>query len=214
METGSDLYLRALRARWWVIVVLVVASLATARVFTARQTPVYRAQASSAVIPSTQVKESADLLRSLETLERRTLVATFALLAGSRQTRHEATAVLGLDAGALAGYKVSASVAPNTNIIRVNVEGADSVRASEVANAVAQVTADRASELYRLYTLRALDPAIPAQAAAYPDGRRNTLVAAIIGLFLGLGGAVGLELLASLARRANRRPAESVPLVT
>lgn len=214
METESDLYVRALRARWWVIVALVIASLAAARVFTARQTPVYRATASSTVIPAAQVKEAGELLRSLETLERRTLVATFAMLAGSRETRQEAVSMLGLESGALSGYRVAAAVAPNTNVIRINVEGADAGRASDLANAVAQVTASRSSELYRLYTLRPLDSAIPAESPAYPNGKRNAVVAAIIGLFLGLTGAVGIEMLVTFAARAGRRPAERAALVT
>lgn len=208
MEKETDLYVRALRSRWWVVVLMVVSSLVAARVFTARQTPVYRVQASSTVIPSAQVKEPAELLRSLETLERRTLVATFALLAGSRATRQEALTSLQLTPADVAGYRVSAAVAPNTNVIRIVVEGADASRASDLANAVAQVTARRSSELYRMYTLQPLDESTPARAPAYPNGKRNAVVAAIIGLFLGLAGAVGAEALASGAAHANRRGAE------
>jgi capsular polysaccharide biosynthesis protein len=214
MERESDLIVRALGARWWVIVLLVVSSLVAARVFTASQAPVYRVQTSSTVIPSAQVKEPAELLRSLETLERRTLVATFAMLAGSRATRQEAMTNLELTSADVAGYRVSAAVAPNTNVIRIVVEGSDGARASDLANAVAQVTAKRASELYRMYTLQPLDASIPAEAPAYPNGKRNAVVAAIIGLFLGLAGAVGLEVLALSAARANRRGAARAALVT
>jgi capsular polysaccharide biosynthesis protein len=214
MESESDLYVRALRTRWWVIALMVISAVVAARVFTARQTPLYRAMASSTVIPAAQVKEPAELLRSLETLERRTLVATFALLAGSRGTRQEAVANLGITADDVLAYKVSASVAPNTNVIRIHVEGADPARASDLANAVAQVTAIRASEMYRMFTMQPLDPAIPAQSPAYPNGKRNALVAVIIGLFLGLASAVGFEILASFTARANRRSADRTALAT
>lgn len=208
MAMETDLYLRALRTRGWIIAAMVVASLAAAFVFTARQTPVYRAVASSTVTPSAQIKETAELLRSLETLERRTLVATFALLAGSRETRHDAATAIGLGGEDLALYRVSASVAPNANVIRIQVEGADANRVSELANAVTQVTAAKVSQLYPLFAVQPLDAAIPSPSPAYPNGKRNAAVAVIIGLFVGLAGAVGLEVLASFGARAEQRNAE------
>ena len=212
METGWNLYARAFRARWWVIVLTVISALAAARVFTARETPLYRAMASSAVVPAVQVKEPTDLLRSLETLERRTLVATFALLAGSRAVREEAVTKLGLSSDDVREYKVSASVAPNTNVIRIHVEGADASLASDLANAVALVTSARASGMYRMFTLQPLDSSLPAQSPASPNSKRNALVALIIGAFLGLAGAVGLEMFSPVTARANHRSADRTAL--
>ena len=208
MATETDFYWRALRRRGWIILVMVITALAAAAILTNRQTPVFRAVASATVTPSAQVQETAELLRSLETLERRTLVATFALLAGSRETRQRAATTSGLPAAALREYRVAASVAPNANVIRIQVEGPDAQRVSDMANSVARVTSAKVSQLYRLFALEPLDTALPPHAAAFPNGKRNAVAAAIIGLFVGLAAAVGLEFLASFALRAGRQTAE------
>lgn len=208
MGAERDLYMRALRARWWLIVVIVFVAAGAARYFTAREPPVYRATASSTVVPSPALTETAELLRALETLERRTVMATFALLPGSREVRQEAAAALGIDGAELRHYRVSGSVVPSTNVIRIQVEGPDAIRASDVANAVAHVTGARAGQLYRLFALQPLDPSIPMRNPVHPNGKRNTVVAGILGLFLGLAVTVGVEAITSPAARADQRAGE------
>lgn len=205
MGAETDILVRALRARWWLSVVVMVAAMTAAGYLTARQPPVFRATASSTVAPSRDLSESAELLRALETLERRTVMATFALLPGSRETRQAAAAALGLAAAELRDYRVSTSVVPNTNVIRIEVEGPDAIRASELANALAGVTAVKAGRLYRLFALEPLDPSIPMRHPVRPNGKRNAVVAGILGLFLGLAVTIGVEALSPLAARAVRR---------
>lgn len=209
MESQTDVYARALRSRWWIVAAVVVASLAAAQFFTARVTPVYRATASSTVTPAPALTETTELLRTLETLERRTVMATFAHLAGSRETRLDAAAVAGLGAADLELYRISASVVPNTNVIRMTVEGPDPTSSSALANAVAHATARKAGQLYRLFALQPLDPSIPAGRAVHPNGKRNLAVAGVLGLFLGVALAIGVEAINGFAARAPRRGRES-----
>lgn len=203
LNAETDLYMRALRTRWWLIAVVVLAAVAAARFLTARDTPVYRATASSTVAPTPDLTETPELLRALETLERRTILATFAQLPASRGVKQRAADAAGLRPAELGQYGVSASVVPNTNILRIQVEGPDAIRASELANAVAQVTADEAGRLYRLFAIAPLDPAIPPRGAVRPDPMRNAIVAGILGLFLGLVVTVGLEALAPFTTRPD-----------
>lgn len=209
MGSDNDLPLRALRARWWLLPAMVIAAVLAAQNLTLREVPLYRALASATVTPAASLSDPTELLRSLETLERRTVVATFALLAGARQTRAQAATEIGLDSADAASYRVAASVAPSTNVLRVQVEGPDASRVRDLANAVVRVTATEASRRYRLFAMEMLDPAIAPALPAHPSGQRNAMVAAILGLFVGVGLALGLELLLGGTRKDTeaRRPA-------
>jgi capsular polysaccharide biosynthesis protein len=212
MGPETALYVRALRARWAIIAAMGVTALAAATLFTARETPLYGAVASATIAPAPHLTESAELQRSLETLERRTVVATFVLVAGARETKLRAASALRLDTAAVSAYSVSASVAPSSNVIRIRVQGPDPARASDLANAISQVTGAKASQLYRLFTIQPLDPSTPPVQPAHPNGKRNAVVAGILGLFIGLVVAMGVEMLASVPTRTDQRSGEHSPL--
>ena len=212
MGPETAFYVRAVRARWAIIAAACITSLVAAQFFTARETPLYRAVASATVAPAPHLIESGELQRSLETLERRTVVATFVLLASARETKLRAASALRLDTADVRAYKVSASVAPSTNVIRIQVEGTDPVRASDLANSISLVTGAQASQLYRLFAIQPLDPSTPPLRPAHPNGKRNALVAGILGLFVGLVVAVGIEMLASIPARSDQRSREHPPL--
>lgn len=170
--------------------------------FTSRQPRVYRASTTVVVTPNTDVEGMGDVLRSLETLERRTVIATFARVPATAETRAAAARQLGRADADLSPYRVEASVLPNTNIIKIDVEGPDAAAAAAVANAVSEATRDEVRRMYRIFTLRTLAAASPAPRPVRPDPRRNYVVAGILGLFLGVLAAVLIERLLAPAARA------------
>ena len=179
-------YLQAIKRRWWIAVVMVALSIGAAAFVTARQTPVYRSSAMMVLAPSTLVESNTDLLRSLETLERRTIVATVARIPATPDTRLAVAERLGPDAEDVRRYRITGSVLPYTHVIRVDATGPDPVRAAEIANAAALVTREKARSIYRIYSMRDLAKAVPRRGPVFPDPQRNYLVAAILGLVLGL----------------------------
>jgi capsular polysaccharide biosynthesis protein len=190
---SSDLYRRAFTRSWWIVLLAVVLAVGAAAWATSRQKPVYRASTSLAVVPNSEVEGTGDVLRSLDTLERRTVVATFAKIPSTVETRTDAARRLKLESRDLRGYRIRATVLPNTNIIKVDAEGPDPERAAQVANAAAAVTRREARHLYRIYTLRTLEEATPARRPFHPTPARNYLVAGILGLFLGIAAAFLFE---------------------
>lgn len=174
-----------LSARGWTAGLLVLAvSVGSSVFFTLRQRPLYRASASLVVAPTSAVRDTGDILRSLDTLERRSVIATFARLPGSPAVQQAAAQKLGLGTR-LSGCRVSALVLPNTNILRIDVEGSDPQRVAAAANAVALVMRDEVRSLYRVFTLRPLAEAAAPSEPFFPDPRRNVVVGAVLGLFLG-----------------------------
>jgi capsular polysaccharide biosynthesis protein len=204
MEQTRVSVTRACLRRWWVILLVVVIALVVSAILTSRQAPRYRTSAHLVVTPNSRVESNSDVLRSLETLERRTVVATFARLAAARDTRDAAAARLDLEPRELSPYYVSAAVLPNTNMIKIDVSGPDRERVAEVANAAAAVMRRRGRRLYRIYSLQLVGQAPPAYRPYHPDPSRNLMAAGLIGLFLGLVSACAVD--AVLSERTPDSP--------
>jgi hypothetical protein len=196
----NDSFLRILRRWWWAPAVMLGVGVAAGLWWTSRQTQVYRASAMLAVIPTSSIGD-ADVLRSLDALERRTLLATFARLPGTPHSRMEIAAAVQKDVRDLAPYAIGASVLPSTNIIRVDVDGPDPKLAARMANAAGVVAAAEARALYRIYTMRSIADADASHNPIHPDPRRNSLAAGVIGLFI---GTVAVGVISSRGADADR----------
>lgn len=189
----EGLYLRALRRWWWLPVVTAVVAAGTAGVLTSREVPRYLATATAIVAPTADIQDSSELLRSLDTLERRTVVATFARVASTRETRTATAQHLGLEAGEVSGHRITASVISSTNLIRIQAEGPDPEVAALLANAAVFVTEAQARRMYRIFTLETVESAAAPSRPVHPDPQRNLAVGVILGLFLGMLVAVAIE---------------------
>lgn len=187
VERGVEAgYLQACRRYGWIVAVTIVLSVGAAAFVTARQTPIYEASAMMVLAPSTLVQSNAELMRGLETLERRTILATLARIPGAVDTRLAVAEQLGPQAEDVREYRISGSVLPNTHILRVDATGPDAVRAAEIANAAATVTRVEARSIYRIFSMRDLAQAVPRRTPVFPDPARNYLVAGVLGLLIGL----------------------------
>ena len=183
----------ALRRWWWVVVLLIVLALVTAYFVTARQESVYESSAMLIVAPSSETREADDILRGLDTLERRTVIATFARIPATLEVREAVALELGVEPKAVRPYKIHGSVVPSTNILRISVEGPNPETAASVANAAAEITAAEARQLYRVYSMRVMARATPRGTPTFPDPQRNMLVGGAVGLFLGIAAALVLD---------------------
>jgi uncharacterized protein involved in exopolysaccharide biosynthesis len=180
----NESFLRLLVRRWWVPAATLICGIVAGFWWTSREPRIYRASALLAVVPSSSIGD-ADVLRSLDSLERRTVLATFARLPTTRETRNAVAERIGRDPVDLAKYQLGASVLPNTNIIRIDVDGPDAKLAADAANAAGEVVGAEARSLYRIYTMRPIAAAESSHRPIHPDPRRNSLAAGVFGLFIG-----------------------------
>lgn len=212
MRVDTRGLLQSLRRGWPIGLIAVVAVPAAAAFFTSRQQPVYRTATSVVVAPAPDMAEASDVLRAVEALERRSILATFVELSKSPAVQRRAAARLGWEDGELTPFRVSSSTLPHANVLRIVVEGPDPERAATLAGAVAAVMGEEAHGLYRPFSVRVLTEATPAAAPTMPDRRRNYLVALVLGLFLGGVGAYAFGRLAPMTERVNEsrpRPAHA-----
>jgi capsular polysaccharide biosynthesis protein len=181
------------RRQWWIVAIVWAVTIVVTIVVTARQTPVYRASTSLVVVPDAKMQEPADVLRSLDTLDRRTIIATLARLPMTPESRAAAAGAIGVAPADLRDYAITAGVVPSANIIKIDVEGADAERAAAFCNAVAGVMSASAPQLYRIFTLQVIERAVPRPRPVRPDMRRNLVVGAIAGLLIGAAFAAGAD---------------------
>lgn len=190
-EDRQSWFLDALALGRWIVLGVVAASLLAAAALTATRTPLYRAEMALAVRPNTEVEDTSDVLRALETLERRTILVTLARIPTSRTTRQAVEERLG--EGALRGYDVMAAPVAYANLIRIEVTGPDGERATEIAAAIADRTRRTGRSLYRIYSLQNFEPARASGTPVYPDWGRNLVVAALLGAVVGVGAALWIH---------------------
>jgi capsular polysaccharide biosynthesis protein len=183
--------LRPLVRSWWLVLLCVAAAAGASTWLTSRQTPTYRATTTLVVAPTSEVHETSDVLRSLDTLERRGVVATLAKIPSAPETLLDVAQELGRDPAELRGYALSASVPPYTYVLQLEATGRDARLATDVANAAARVVDRRARDLYRIFALRTLASAQQPRAPVHPQPRRNLVVASLLGLFAGVVAAYG-----------------------
>jgi hypothetical protein len=183
---GAPANRRWLSAGLWILPLVLTLSVGTAYIVTSRQTPTFRSSATLVLVPDARILEGPDLLRSLETLERRTVIATFAQLPSADRIRLAAARDIGLRPDSLGYFPSQALVIPNTNLIRIEAEGPDAVRAAAFANALAAVTTAEATAMYRVFAMTTLTAAAQPTAPVAPNPRRAVALAAILGAFLGV----------------------------
>lgn len=179
--------LDALRRGWWIGVLAFCGTLLAAHRFTSLQTPVYRSTMKIVVGPDPGIADTQEILRTLEALERRTILATFAELAQGPDVQARAAELMAVDGSQLEAYRVSAGIVPNTNVMRVATEGPTAAGVTGLAEAIASAVGEEAQRLYAPFAVRPLTHATQPIRPALPDPRRNLLVAGVIGAFLGLG---------------------------
>jgi capsular polysaccharide biosynthesis protein len=161
-------------------------SVGTAAVVTSRQTPTYRGSTTLVLVPGAAIQDGPELLRSLETLERRTVIATFAQIPSTERIRAAAARDVALQPDSLGYYRSQAFVIPNTNLIRIEVEGPDPARTAGFANALATRTMAEAKAMYRVFEMTPLAAAVRPTVPVAPNPRRAIALAAILGAFLAI----------------------------
>lgn len=162
----------------------VVAGLVGALI-SARQPRIYRATATLVAAPSTRLTDGGDLLRALDTLERRSVLATFARIPETTEIRDSVARRLDAEAAELRQYRLRGSVLPHVHVVQIEVLGPDPSRAREIAEAAAGSTRRRARELYSVFSLRPLDAPRASRTPVSPRVGRDSVIAALLGIFLG-----------------------------
>jgi len=185
-------YSSLIRRSWWIIALAVLAALNVALILAYFATPIYRASAQFIVGPgpSLLASQDRDLVNGIEALDKRSIVATYAEVMGSRRIQRETAERLGIERSELSGYKFTSVVLPDATILELSVEGADPEKVALLANNVGQQAIDYIKSLYLVYDIHLLDPAVTPVNPIRPQPIRDIALAVVLGLVFGLALAV------------------------
>lgn len=193
-------FVRLLGRNWLILLLILLAGSASTWFFTSLQPSIYTAQTTLVVSPNPATLKDEQIIGSLNTLDRRSIVATVAKIPPSATIRGRAWGQLNPSGHNIADYPVRTAVLPDTNILQIAVEGPDPSLTATFANAIAQVSSRSMSEYYDMYQLTLLDPATTPSERARPSLKRNMSVGILLSLLLG----VLLILLAEYWRHLRR----------
>ena len=171
-----------LRQGWWIVALTALSALNIALVASYLATPLYRARARFLVSPNTALAvDSRDLVDSLQALDRRTIVSTYAEVLSSNRIFQDAGEELQLPSSILFQYGVTTVVLPEASILEMSVEGPDPQVAALLANTIGQHAIDYIKGLYQIYNIDFLDQARPPRRPFEPQATRDVSLAVALG---------------------------------
>ena len=202
-----NLYLRMLQRGWGTIVIVVLAAINLSFLVSYLTPPVYETSSRFVVSPNADVYSNTwDIVDSLDTLDRRSIINTYKELLASPSVYIQGLGDQGIDTAILEEeYSVTAVVIPDTNILKLTVQGPNPETTVAVANAIGDEALGYINQLYPVYNFSILDvPELPT-APIRPEPVRNAGLAVLVGLILGIGLAFSREQLQYTFDRLRER---------
>lgn len=97
--------------------------------------------------------------------------------------------------------KISVDAPKDTRIISIAVTDKDPQKARDLANAVREVSADKIKEVTKIEDVTTLEQAEAALTPSSPNVFKNSVLAALLGFILAVGGVVLIELMDDRIKR-------------
>jgi len=191
------LYFRMLQRSWWIILLTALSAALAALLTVYFTTPIYRASTRYIVSPNpSALGGESNVIYSLDTLDKRSVITTYAEILNSPRIYDETLSELGLDDNpAIELYSYGAIVLPDTNIIEFSVQGPDPILVASLTNRTALSAVQYIEGLYQVYDMTLLDSANAPTSPISPQPVRDTGIAVVVGLALGVALALVRELL-------------------
>lgn len=148
-------------------------------------TPMYRATARFVVSPSASLNRGVDVVDSLATLDKRSIVSTYAEILNSTSLFGQTLAGLQISPDAVEKYTRSTVVLPDTSVLVLSIEGPSPKVAALLANSLGQQSIAYVKALNQVYEITVLDPAEVPTEPFRPQPLRDAGLAVALGLVAG-----------------------------
>ena len=96
---------------------------------------------------------------------------------------------------------ISVSIPTDTRVISISVEDTDAQEASDIANTIREVAAEKIKSVTKVDDVTTLEAAEVASKPSSPNIKRNAALGALVGAFLAIVGILVLEVLDDRVRR-------------
>jgi len=187
------MYLRMLQRGWGLIVICTMTALAASLIFSYFSEPVYLATARFVASPDAAFSQGGDLINSINTLDKRSIVTTYSIVLKSATIYAQALDDLGMSAENVVDYNRSVVVLPESNVLEIYVEGPDPKVAVLLANSIGKQAIFYIEGLNQGFNIRVLDPATYDSTPIRPRPARDASLAIMFGLVLGVSLAIMRE---------------------
>ncbi|NOZ72337.1 MAG: diguanylate cyclase [Chloroflexi bacterium] len=199
-------YLRIIRRGWWLILISALVAVNFSLVYSYYiTTPMYETVARFIVSPNVQNVTGRDLVNSLEALDKRSIISTYAEVLNSRQIIESTIKLLGDNPEDYQEYTMAVTVLPDANILRFSVRGPDPEVATMLANSIGQYAIDFIRKLYVVYDIDFLDKAVVPLEPYHPRPVQDAGLALLIGTVVGVSLAIFRDQLSSTLDRLSQR---------
>jgi len=196
---------RIIKRRFWTIILIAVLGLALGGAYVGFIAPrLYTTDVLLYIWQDNSSSENPSNSNYNELLYFSQLVNDYQVLIKSRLVTEMVADKLSLDetvVGSLSD-RITVGTKNNTRHITITVEDTDPVRATYIANTVAEVFAEVVVDTMNAGTVKIIDQAIEPQEPSSPDIKMSLAVALLIGIALGLGLAFLMEMLDTKVRSA------------
>ena len=179
-------YFKVILRWWWLIVVSLVIVTIASFIFSFSQPPVYQSTTTLVVSPKATIGDVSTVRQSLDTLDKATIINTYAEVIRSRQIYDQAQVSLNLAVGDRGSVEILANGVQKTNLIVIEAQGSNPLLVYNMANAVAEKAINYINDLYEVYDVKVLDAAQPPVIPISPNVLRDTALGALLGLLLGV----------------------------
>ena len=187
------LYLKMLQKGWWIILLAALVALASSLVVSYLTVPVYSASARFIIIPSPSLKSNSEVINSLNTLDRESVVATYVEVMNSDKILLDSLNDLGVDPSTIRTYTVQAVALPSSSVLELTVTGTDPNLVADLSNAIGQQTILFANSINFILSINFLDIATPSSIPIAPQPLRDAGLALVIGIVVGSLFAILIE---------------------
>lgn len=207
------LYLQAFRRGWWIIVLTTLVATFISLLASYFTPPVYEASERFIISPNAgSFNSSWDIVSSLDTLDRRSIINTYKELLASPSVYENSPDIQAMGSGIIGSdYPISVAVVPDTNILNLTVEGEDPVVLVAIANAIGDQAVKYINQLYPVYNFSILDrPELPTSPIR-PEPAKNAGLAAMLGTIIGVVLAFSREQLQNTVEKLRERAIIDVP---
>jgi len=200
-------YLRMMQRGWWLILLSILVAVNSSLIYSYFfAIPMYESSARFIVSPNIQNFEAGkDLANSLATLDKRSIITTYAEIVNSNQIFEGNLELFGLQPIDFLDYEVSVVVLPDTNILQLTVLGPNPEVVAFLANSTGHYAIDYIVALYQVYEISFIDTAIVPIEPYIPRPFQDAVIAFFIGALIGIGLAVLRDQLASSLQRFSLR---------
>ena len=171
---------------WWIILLSALAALTVALFLSYTATPQYRARVLLIINPNASIANSRDVVDSLDTLDRRSILSTYAEVLVSNSIYEETLKSLELNPVDLEDYSHTAVVLPESFVLELTVDGPNPVVSAQLANAIGRQSITYTRRLNQVYDLNFLDTAAAPVEPFSPQPLRDAALALALGLVLGV----------------------------